>query len=83
VVTTPRGAEGLMMGDRRPPLVVAESTDEMANAIVALLNSDERRRTIGQQARAFVGENFSATAYAQRIEAIWAELRSQSASDHS
>jgi hypothetical protein len=43
------------------------------------LKSDERRCAIGRRARAFVAENFSAAAYAQRIEAIWAELQALSA----
>lgn len=79
VVTTPRGADGLTIADRLPPLAVADSAEEIADAVVELLNSDERRRAIGLQARAFVAENFSASAYAQRIEAIWADLQTQSA----
>jgi glycosyltransferase involved in cell wall biosynthesis len=62
---------------------VAESAEEIADAIVALLNSAEHRRGIGRQARAFVTANFSATVYAQRIEAIGSELRSQSAAGKS
>jgi glycosyltransferase involved in cell wall biosynthesis len=83
VITTPRGAEGLMLNNRQSPLVVAESADEIANAIVALLNSAERRRAIGQQARTFVAENFSPAAYAQRIEAIWSELQTPATVGHS
>jgi glycosyltransferase involved in cell wall biosynthesis len=78
VVATSRGADGLTIDDCAPPLVVADSTSAFADAIIVLLNSDERRRAIGRQARAFVAEHFSASAYAQRIEAIYAELRSES-----
>jgi glycosyltransferase involved in cell wall biosynthesis len=79
VVTTSRGADGLAIGDQLPPLVVAEGAEEIAQVIAALLKSDERRCAIGRRARAFVAENFSAAAYAQRIEAIWAELQALSA----
>lgn len=77
VVATSRGADGLTIDEFAPPLVVADSTAGLADAIIALLNSDERRRAIGRQARAFVAEHFSASAYAQRIEAIYAELGSE------
>jgi glycosyltransferase involved in cell wall biosynthesis len=79
VVTTSRGADGLAIGNQLPPLVVAESTEETTQAIAALLKSDERRRAIGQRARAFVAENFSAAAYVQRLETIWADLQAPSA----
>ncbi len=78
VVTTSRGADGLTLDGCAPPVLVADSTEQIAVAIIALLNSDERRRVIGQQARVFVTEHFSASAYAQRIEAIYSELRSAS-----
>lgn len=77
VVATSRGADGLTIGDCSPPLVMADSTAGFADAIITLLNSDERRRAIGVQARAFVAEHFSASAYAHRIEAIYAEMRSE------
>ncbi len=76
IVTTPRGADGLTVDGQRPPLVVAENPPEIVDATLALLNSSAARRSLGNQARAFVAENFSASAYAQRIEAIHAELRS-------
>ncbi len=75
VVTTSRGADGLTIGHHAPPLIVADSAEEIADAVLTLLKSDERRRALGQEARAFVTEHFSAAAYAQRIEAIWAKMR--------
>ena len=78
VVTTARGADGLTIDGCAPPLVVADNPEDFAEAISALLNSDEQRRAIGQQARAFIAEHFSAAAYAQRIETIYSELRSAS-----
>jgi len=78
VVATSRGADGLSIDDCSPPLVIADSNAAFAEAIITLLNSDEQRRAIGAQARAFAAEHFSASAYAHRIEAIYAEMRSDS-----
>jgi glycosyltransferase involved in cell wall biosynthesis len=83
IVTTPRGVDGLMIGGPPPtggqplPLVIAESAEAIAEATAALLASGETRRSLGCQARAFVIENFSADAYARRIEATYAELQSK------
>jgi glycosyltransferase involved in cell wall biosynthesis len=79
VVTTPRGADGLMLDGQTLPLVVAEGAEQFADAAVRLLESGEMRRSVGRQARAFVTRNFSAQVYAQRIEAVYAELSSRRA----
>ncbi len=83
VVATSRAADGLTIDGRLPPLVIADSAAEIAEAVAMLLNSDERRKAIGLQARAFVAEHFSAAAYARRIEAIGAELRAAAATGKS
>jgi glycosyltransferase involved in cell wall biosynthesis len=77
VVTTPRGADGLMIEGQQPPLIIAESAEEIASAAAALLNSSNMRQSLGRCARTFVSENFSAQAYARRIEAAYVELQSR------
>jgi polysaccharide biosynthesis protein PslH len=77
IVTTPRGADGLMIDGHAPPLIIAESVEQIAEATASLLTSCEMRRSLGNQARAFVIENFSAQAYARRIEATYAELQAK------
>jgi glycosyltransferase involved in cell wall biosynthesis len=78
VVTTPRGADGLQIGDQLPPLIIAESSEAIAQATASLLASHATRRSLGCRARAFVTENFSAQAYASRIEASYMELHAGS-----
>jgi len=77
VVTTPRGADGLTIEGQQPPLIVAESAEEIASATASLLNSSAKRQSLGRRARAFVSENFSAQTYARRIEVAYAELQSK------
>jgi len=81
VVTTPRGAAGLAIDGQQPPLVIADSAEEFANATARLMASRETRQSLGRRARAFVAENFSAQAYARRIEAVCSELRHVCAQD--
>jgi glycosyltransferase involved in cell wall biosynthesis len=75
VVTTPLGAEGLTATCGQLPLAIAESAEEIARTTAALLAADEARRAIGRQARAFVAKHHSWSAYGERLEAIYAELR--------
>ncbi|HMN29278.1 MAG TPA: glycosyltransferase, partial [Caldilineaceae bacterium] len=74
VVTTTRGAEGLLLKQSQRPLVIADSAEAIAEATATLLASAEARRSLGQRARAFVAEQHSAAAYAGRLAAIAAEL---------
>jgi glycosyltransferase involved in cell wall biosynthesis len=74
VVTTPLGAEGLSTVDGGPPLAIAQDGASLARETAALLTSARKRRMLGARARAFVAEHFSAEAYVQRLEAIYAEL---------
>jgi glycosyltransferase involved in cell wall biosynthesis len=74
VVTTPRGAEGLAVNGHGAPLIVAADADSLARETAALLASNETRRRLGQQARAFVTEHYSVPAYARRLEAVYAEV---------
>jgi glycosyltransferase involved in cell wall biosynthesis len=74
VVTTPRGAEGLLVAAEEPPLLIATTGEEFARVTVELLQDRSARRALGQQARAFVVEHFSPAAYARRLEIIYGDL---------
>jgi glycosyltransferase involved in cell wall biosynthesis len=75
VVTTARGTEGLLAHDGEPlPLVVAETTDEIAAETAALLRDARRRRALGERARALVEAQHGIDAYAARTESAYAEL---------
>ncbi len=75
VVTTSRGTEGFALDGLPPPLIVADDAAEMAAATARLISSIEQRRALEKEARRFVEEHYSPPAYAQRLEAIYAELR--------
>jgi glycosyltransferase involved in cell wall biosynthesis len=75
VVTTTRGAEGFLLDSGQLPLVIADSAQEIADAVASLFACAAARRQLGQRARAFVAEQHSAAAYAGRLEAIYAELQ--------
>lgn len=75
IVTTPLGAEGLAVTCGEPPLAIVENAAGIASAATALLASEPARRALGRRARAFVLEHHRWSAYGQRLEAIYAELR--------
>lgn len=75
VVTTPLGADGLTLGGGMPPLRVAGDAGGFAQAVAQLLVSDGERFALGREARAFVAQYYSAEAYAQRLERIYAEVQ--------
>ncbi len=74
VVTTARGAEGLGACGAEPPLALADDAEGIAAATVDQLSSTEARLELGRRARAFAAEHFSPSAYADRLEGIYAEL---------
>ncbi len=74
VVTTPRGGSGLDVDGKTPPIVIAETTDEIVHATTVLLTNTETRHSLGNRARAFVAAHLSAEAYAERLEAVYAEV---------
>jgi glycosyltransferase involved in cell wall biosynthesis len=80
VVTTPRGADGLAIGGREPPLVLGEDADAIAGATARLLADRTARRALGSRARDFVAKHYSAEAYASRLEDTYAEVISQHSS---
>jgi polysaccharide biosynthesis protein PslH len=58
VVSTTIGAEGLPITNGRD-IVLADEPESMANAVVALVCNQARRREIGHAARKLVAENYS------------------------
>jgi len=65
VVSTPLGAEGLGATPGRE-LVLAESPEELAREVAALLGDPERAAAIGAAGRAFARQHFSLDAVARR-----------------
>jgi glycosyltransferase involved in cell wall biosynthesis len=71
VVTTTRGAEGLI-GQGRPPFLVSDDADGIAHETVRLLADPSLRRSLENRARRFVETHHSPEAYAGRLEKIYA-----------
>jgi polysaccharide biosynthesis protein PslH len=72
VITTTRGAEGL--GPSSPaPFIVADTADQIADAVAGLLADPEARAAIGERARTYASEHHSPSAYARRLEAVYEE----------
>jgi len=75
VVTTARGATGLLRREGAPlPIVVAETAEEIATQTAALLKDAPRRRALGTRARELVAAQHGIEAYAARTESAYAEL---------
>ena len=75
VVTTARGAEGLLVADGEPaPLCLAESADAFATATAALLRDRARRRALGARARELMIARHGPEAYGARIDDSYAAL---------
>ena len=75
VVTTARGAEGLLLEDGEPaPLCLAESPDAIAASIAGLLRDRARRRALGARGRALIEARHGIEAYGARTEAAYAAL---------
>ena len=74
-VTTARGAEGFDVFEPDPPLRIADSSAEIADAVSDLLDDPAQRRELGRQARAFAERHHSPSAWAKRLEAVYEEAR--------
>lgn len=73
VVTTSRGADGLSLAQREPPLLVADEPAAIATAVASLLADPDRRHALGRRARSYVEEQHSPEAWARRLEAVYLE----------
>lgn len=78
VVTTGRGLEGFDALDPAPPLVAAESAEEIAAAAATLLGDADRRRELGTEARRFAEQHHTPAAWAKRLTAIYEEALERS-----
>lgn len=72
VVTTPRGAEGIVDA-AFDSLVVADDAPGLAAATARLLEDAAERDALGERARRAAEDQFSARAYARRLEAVYEE----------
>lgn len=73
VVTTPRGAEGFDCFGEEPPLVLAETAEQLATATAELLGDERARRDLGRRARDFAERHYSPAAWAERLESVYRE----------
>lgn len=73
VVTTRRGAEGLLLEDEEPSLVIADDADTIAAEAARLLNDSGARRSLAERARSFAARHHSPEAYGARLEAVYEE----------
>jgi polysaccharide biosynthesis protein PslH len=71
VVTTSRGAEGIWNPSAAPTIQVAEDAHGIASHIIALLDSDDARKTLGARARAAVIEHHRWDQFAARLTALY------------
>jgi glycosyltransferase involved in cell wall biosynthesis len=71
VVATPLAARGLVDEGDEPPLLVADSSVEVVQAIVRLLRDPAEGGRLGQSARRFVAERFSWDAYRRRLTSTY------------
>lgn len=71
VVTTRRGIEGLTVGGA-PPVVVADDAGAIADGITRLLRNRDMRIQLGDRARVYAAAHYGPSAYAGRMEAIYA-----------
>jgi sugar transferase (PEP-CTERM/EpsH1 system associated) len=69
VISTPLGAEGLPVIDGKN-IVLAQSPQEFANAVIELLRDPVRQKNIGCSARQFVLNNHSVVAVGRKFEEI-------------
>ena len=57
-VTTSKGARGIA-GEDGKHFIVADDPQKMASKILELLNDDEKRKAIGESARALIEERYT------------------------
>ncbi|MCJ7739492.1 MAG: glycosyltransferase [Anaerolineae bacterium] len=70
VVSTRLGAEGYPVVDGQE-LVLADSPEDFASAVVELLNDPQWRRALGEQGRAFVEQHYDWKSIIPQVEALY------------
>lgn len=73
VITTPVGNEGICAVHGRD-LLIAETPEEFAKAIIELFEEPEKMKAIGENGREFVEKHFNIDAVFDRIDKIYNEL---------
>lgn len=72
VITTAVVAEGLRLSDEiELPLRVAESAEQFAESILALMNNEAERSRLANTARPFVENNFVWASNIAKLEKLW------------
>jgi polysaccharide biosynthesis protein PslH len=74
VVATPLAAEGIAAPGGEPALALAGDAEGFAARTAALLADPAERAALGRRARAVVTEHHGWAGYAERLEALYAEL---------
>jgi glycosyltransferase involved in cell wall biosynthesis len=82
VVTTSRGTEGYTGFGEEPPLAVADSEPEIAEATATLLGDDEARLRLGERAREFAERHYSPEAWADRLTVVYEEAIAERAEEN-
>ena len=57
IVSTKVGAEGIFC-DPKNDLIIADSTGDFSNAVIELLNNDDKRKRLQENATAFAYKEF-------------------------
>ena len=70
VVTTSKGARGITGGEGEKHFIVADSSKEMAEKTLELLNDSEMRKAIGQNARALIEEKYAWDVIGEKLLAV-------------
>jgi glycosyltransferase involved in cell wall biosynthesis len=73
VVTTSRGTEGFDCFDEDPPLVLAETAEQLAAATAEMLGDEQARHDLGRRAGEFAERHYNPGAWAGRLEALYRE----------
>lgn len=74
VVSTAVGCEGIDGLRQNENIVIADTPDDFARALVRLTRSPTERRSLGRAGRELVTANYDWTAIARRFEALYEEL---------
>jgi len=77
VITTPAVAEGLRTGAAKPPVLIANTTDEFVNKAGLLLHHRDRRAELGELGREYVEHHFDWEATGAALENVLASAVSR------
>ena len=78
IIASQRGILSELVGDGERGLVIDDTPENLANAIIELAHDRERRIAFGQHARQFAREHFSLNRQADIVGGIYRELMERS-----